>query len=148
MSNSKLRQQIAELRRQLAHSNESPIKRCEEKCTWELWASEVCGELEIAKDPDHLRSLVLKYVPKYSDVSKFPENYRVYNANPVPINPVMYVTTNGHHVTRNEAMNAVEVGLLERGAERAMWLLENARLNTGHDRAVNAAAGAIYGTHA
>jgi hypothetical protein len=87
MSNSKLRQEIADLRRQLAGRTEHRETKCGEKCDWEVWAEDVCNALEIAKDREFLLNLIFKYIPKHSTTRENPENYRVYNSEPVPYNP-------------------------------------------------------------
>jgi len=94
MSNSKLRQEIADLRRQLAGRTEHRETKCGEKCDWEVWAEEVCKSLEIAKDREFLSNLIFKYIPKHSTTRENPENYRVYNAEPVARNqnqPYMFI---------------------------------------------------------
>jgi len=143
MSNSKLRQEIADLRRQLAGRTEHRETKCGEKCDWEVWAEEVCNALEIAKDREFLSNLIFKYIPKHSTTRENPENYRVYNAEPVarnPHQPYMFVPAqeaNGNTVfenvarTINQTINNAGIGYWEREEEPAMQAIQDARLNIG-----------------
>lgn len=154
MSNSKLRQEIADLRRQLAGRTEHRETRCGEKCDWEVWAEEVCSALEIAKDREFLSNLIFKYIPKHSTTRENPENYRVYNAEPVarnPNQPYMFVPAREANVNNNYAntlratnptLDGGGIGYWERVAELDRQAIEDARLNIG----VTAADG-IYRTY-
>lgn len=143
MSNSKLRQEIADLRRQLAGRTEHRETKCGEKCDWEVWAEDVCNALEIAKDREFLLTLIFKYIPKHSTTRENPENYRVYNAEPVarnPHQPNMFVRAqeaNGNNLfanvarTINQTINNADIGYWERETELARQAVQDARLDIG-----------------